>query len=99
LLQFDTFLGLWLQNFKGIYIMNSILKYISALASAFIFFSCGDHGTEAIYNLERTKEARKTLPTELHGVAKRQLNFIAVATCLKDLSCPPGNRLERLSGS
>jgi hypothetical protein len=31
----------------------------------------GDHGTEAIYNLERTKEVRKTLPTELHGVAKR----------------------------
>jgi len=59
----------------------------------------GDHGTEAIYNLERTKEARKTLPTELHGVAKRKLNFIAGATCLKDLSCPPGNRLERLSGN
>ena len=59
----------------------------------------GDHGTEDIYNFERTKEACKTPPAELHGVAKRKLNYIAVATCLKDLSCPPGNRLERLSGN
>ncbi len=59
----------------------------------------GDPGTEDIYNLERTKEARKTLPSELHVVAKRKLNFIALATCLKDLSCPPGNRLERLTGN
>ncbi len=61
--------------------------------------SFGDVGTEDIYNLEASRDARKILPIELHSVAKRKLNFIALATVLKDLSCPPGNRLERLHGS
>ena len=61
--------------------------------------SFGDQGTEDIFEVRSTKAARKTLPVSLHNLAKRKLNFIAVAVDLNDLKVPPGNRLESLKGN
>ena len=57
-----------------------------------------DQGTEDIFHLKQSKAARKSLPIELHLIAKRKLNLIAVASQLVDLKVPPANRLERLKG-
>jgi toxin HigB-1 len=59
----------------------------------------GDKGTEDIFEVRNTKAARKILPAPLHKLAKRKLNFIAVALELNDLKVPPGNKLEGLKGS
>ena len=61
--------------------------------------SFADKGTADIYHLRSSKIAMETLPAELHKIAKRKLNIIALATHLKDLKSPPGNCLERLQGN
>jgi proteic killer suppression protein len=61
--------------------------------------SFADNGTEDFYYLRVSKVALKALPAELHRLAKRKLNIIALATNLKDLNSPPGNCLERLQGN
>ena len=61
--------------------------------------SFGDKGTEDLFEVRDTKAARKTLPVPLHKLAKRKLNFIAVAVDLNDLKVPPGNKLEGLKGN
>ncbi|MEW5767642.1 MAG: type II toxin-antitoxin system RelE/ParE family toxin [bacterium] len=55
-----------------------------------------DKGTEDIYNGIDSKEARKTLPVELRGVALRKFYFLDNAVNLEDLKIPPGNHLEAL---
>jgi proteic killer suppression protein len=60
--------------------------------------SFANTGTEDIYHLRVSKVALKTLPAELHRIAKRKLNIIALANHLKDLKSPPGNCLEQLKG-
>jgi proteic killer suppression protein len=52
--------------------------------------------TEAIYNGEETKKARKVLPVELWKIAQRKLDAMEAAVELKDLASPPGNQLEAL---
>jgi toxin HigB-1 len=59
----------------------------------------GDKGTEDIFEVRKTKSSRKVLPVSLHRLAKRKLNFIAVAVELNDLKVPPGNKLEALKGN
>jgi toxin HigB-1 len=54
--------------------------------------------TEAIFNGENTKEARKTLPQILWRMAARKLDQLDSVTQLRELSIPPGNQLEPLSG-
>jgi proteic killer suppression protein len=61
--------------------------------------SFGNNETEDIFHLRHTKASRKLLPVALHGIAKRKLNMIAVASQLIDLRIPPANRLEALKGS
>jgi proteic killer suppression protein len=39
------------------------------------------------------------LPNEIQGVALRKLRMLNQARVLADLRVPPGNRLERLTGS
>jgi proteic killer suppression protein len=58
-----------------------------------------DEGTEAIFNGEHTKAARKTCPETLWKVAQRKLDQLDAVTSLDELRIPPGNRLEALSGS
>ena len=57
-----------------------------------------DRGTEAVFNGENTKAARKTLPITLWKVAVRKLDQLDSVVLLEELAVPPGNRLETLSG-
>jgi proteic killer suppression protein len=56
-------------------------------------------GTEDIFNGKRSKVALKTCPESLWKIATRKLDQLDSAMDLQDLRIPPGNRLEKLSGS
>lgn len=58
----------------------------------------GDDGTRDIWNGENTKDARRTLPTELWKVAQRRLSYLHHAATLEDLAKSPGAGLEKLKG-
>lgn len=55
-------------------------------------------GTEDIFNGKNTKEARKLCPRSLWHIASRKLDQIDSVQFLKELSIPPGNKLEALLG-
>ena len=55
-------------------------------------------GTEDIFNGKATKAARKTCPRSLWKIAARKLDQLDSVTSLDELSIPPGNRLEALTG-
>lgn len=57
--------------------------------------SFGDSETERIYLGERSIK----LPGDIQAVARRKLRMIHQARVIKDLSVPPGNRLEALRGN
>ncbi|HEV3157957.1 MAG TPA: type II toxin-antitoxin system RelE/ParE family toxin [Candidatus Baltobacteraceae bacterium] len=57
-----------------------------------------DQGTEDIFSGRMTKEACRTLPTQLHATARRKLAVIDYASDLSMLRIPPGNHLEALDG-
>jgi len=52
-------------------------------------------GTEKIYSRERSRK----LPPDIQQVALRKLRMINNAKNIKDLSIPPANRIEKLSGN
>lgn len=54
------------------------------------------HDRDTRYVFERVRVAR--LSMELQRQAQRKLVMLNNATTVNDLSAPPGNRLERLSG-
>ncbi len=58
--------------------------------------SFANQGTEDIFDGISSKLARKTCPQLLWGLARRKLDALNQAADLKDLSIPPGNRLEAL---
>jgi proteic killer suppression protein len=58
-----------------------------------------DEGTEAIFNGENTKAARKTCPESLWKIAARKLDQLDSVTTLNELRVPPGNRLEILTSN
>ena len=57
-----------------------------------------DQGTEDVFNGKNTRNARKTCPEALWRVASRKLDQLDSVMALRELSVPPGNRLEALSG-
>jgi len=57
-----------------------------------------DQGTEDIFNGSNTKAARQTCPESLWKIAIRKLDQLDSVTALRELSVPPGNRLEVLTG-
>lgn len=57
-----------------------------------------DQGTEDIFNGSNTKAARQTCPESLWKIAIRKLDQLDSVTVLRELSVPPGNRLEVLTG-
>ena len=57
-----------------------------------------DKGTEAVFNGDNTRSARKTRPEALWPVAARKLDQLDSVSAMYELSIPPGNRLEALSG-
>jgi proteic killer suppression protein len=56
-------------------------------------------GTEDIFNGSDTPAARRTCPRALWAVARRKLDQVNRVRDLRDLTVPPGNRLERLRGN
>ena len=58
-----------------------------------------DEGTEDIFNGENTKAARQICPQSLWKTATRKLDQLDSVSTLDELSVPPGNRLEALSGN
>jgi toxin HigB-1 len=58
-----------------------------------------NQGTEAIFEGQNSKVARKTCPNHLWKVARRKLDQLDSVLDLTELKIPPGNRLESLSGN
>jgi toxin HigB-1 len=56
--------------------------------------SFGNKDTKRLFNREKVRK----LPNDIQRRAKMKLNLIDAASSLNDLSVPPGNRLEQLSG-
>jgi proteic killer suppression protein len=54
--------------------------------------------TEDVFNGKNTKAARKACPQNLWAIAVRKLDQLDSVISLGELSIPPGNRLESLSG-
>lgn len=57
-----------------------------------------DEGTESVFNGQATRKARKCCPIKLWDIASRKLDHLDSAESVNDLTVPPGNRLEKLSG-
>jgi len=55
-------------------------------------------GTEGIFNGKNTSAARRVCPQQLWRIAARKLDQLDSVVALDELSIPPGNRLEALSG-
>ena len=62
-----------------------------------MIISFGDRTTEDIFNGLESKATRK-YQKRILNVVIRKLDMINAAQVLKDLSSPPGNRLEPLKG-
>ena len=58
----------------------------------------GDQTTQDLFDGVNSKEARR-IPKSLWSVVARKLDMINTAHELRDLSAPPGNRLEALKGN
>lgn len=57
-----------------------------------------NRGVEDIFNGINSRSARQTCPETLWRVAARKLDQLDSVETLNELSIPPGNRLEELSG-
>jgi proteic killer suppression protein len=57
-----------------------------------------DLGTRDIAESVNSKEARRTLPLELHNAARRRLGVMVAMISLSELRAFPGWRLEALRG-
>ena len=60
--------------------------------------SFADQATEDLFNGQRTRRARHACPLALWPVIRRKLTQLNRVQTLRELSVPPGNRLERLRG-
>lgn len=60
--------------------------------------SFADGATEDLFNGIRSRRARKACPEVLWPVVRRKLTQLNRVRDLRELSVPPGNRLERLRG-
>ncbi|HET9064992.1 MAG TPA: type II toxin-antitoxin system RelE/ParE family toxin [Gemmatimonadales bacterium] len=61
--------------------------------------SFADDATEDLFNGRSSRRARQACPIALWPVVRRKLTQINRVRDLRDLSIPPGNRLERLKGN
>ncbi len=57
-----------------------------------------DAGTEAVFNGENSRAARRACPQALWRIAVRKLEQLDSVVWLDELRIPPGNQLEGLSG-
>ncbi|MDY7039098.1 MAG: type II toxin-antitoxin system RelE/ParE family toxin [Thermodesulfobacteriota bacterium] len=63
-----------------------------------MILSFKNRATEDIFNGKSTKAAMKACPKNLWKIAVRKLDQLDSVSTLEELSVPPGNRLESLSG-
>ena len=61
--------------------------------------SFADSATEDLFNGVDSRAARGACPVELWSVLRRKLTQLNRVSDLRELAIPPGNRLERLTGS
>ena len=59
-----------------------------------MIISFGSKETEKIWNGERTKR----IPLEIQQIGRRKLRMLNNSQNIMDLSIPPSNKLEKLSG-
>jgi proteic killer suppression protein len=59
-----------------------------------MIISFGNSETEEVWNGNRVKK----LPIEVQNIGRRKLRMINNSVDFRDLSIPPANRLEKLSG-
>ncbi|MBT4500676.1 MAG: plasmid maintenance system killer protein [Gemmatimonadetes bacterium] len=57
-----------------------------------------NRGTEDLFDGRDTRAAQRICPRILWPIARRKLDQINRVRDLRDLTIPPGNRLERLRG-
>ena len=55
--------------------------------------------SEDLFHGDDSRAARAACPVELWSVLRRKLTQLNRVTDLRELAIPPGNRLERLTGS
>lgn len=60
--------------------------------------SFADRATEDLFNGVDTRRARRACPKALWPIARRKLTQLNRVRSIRELSVPPGNRLERLGG-
>ena len=60
--------------------------------------SFADVATEDLFNGLSSRQARQACPAALWPVVRRKLTQLNRVRDLRELSVPPGNRLERLKG-
>ena len=58
-----------------------------------------DQATEDIFNGINSKVAREACPQTLWRITSRKLDLLDSVQALEELTVPPGNRLEKLSGN
>jgi proteic killer suppression protein len=58
-----------------------------------------DNASEDLFNGVDSRRARSACPRELWPIVLRKLTQLNRVRDLRELAIPPGNRLERLSGS
>ena len=58
-----------------------------------------DHATEDLFDGVDSRRARRACPVALWTVARRKLDQLNRVRTLRELAVPPGDRLERLSGT
>jgi len=74
------------------------VRYSVYIHGGILLLDFANKGTKDIFECVSSKESRKTLPVNLHKIAKRKLDQLAYAEEIKDLKWPPGNKLEKLKG-
>jgi proteic killer suppression protein len=62
-----------------------------------VIVSFGDKATEDLFHDRQTQRVRR-YPPDILRPALQKLDMLNAANALKDLSSPPGNRLELLKG-
>jgi proteic killer suppression protein len=61
----------------------------------YMILSFGSKETEKIWNGERVSN----MPMDIQNIGRRKLRMLNNSIDIKDLTIPPSNRLEKLSGS
>jgi len=74
------------------------MPHIGIRYNRIVIASFADTATEDVFDGRDSRRARAACPAALWHVARRKLDQVNRAVDLRDLSVPPGNRLERLQG-